>query len=393
MKPAPALLRKAVFWGSVSSVTYAYVGFPLLLALRAGLNPRPVRRAPITPSLSLIIAAHNEATVIADKLENLRSIDYPREALQVIVASDGSDDSTVEIARSHPSKPLVLDLPRRGKNATLNDAVDAATGEILAFSDADTKLGENSLRALVAPFADPDVGGVAGDFRYVADGATGEGERGYWNLDRVTKRLQTRAGSVTSATGQLHAVRRSLWVRVPSGVADDSFTSVGVAEAHRRLVFEPLATATGPVESDVREESRRKARYIARGLRSVWEHRRALNPATHGWYAIQLVSHKLVRRLVAIPLVLLALVSPSLWREARVYRAAAAGQACFHGAAVLGWFTQRRRRPQGFVPRALGLATYFDLVNLAVLRALVELARGRRRDVWVPQRVPGHDPV
>ncbi|MEY2449794.1 MAG: hypothetical protein QOH79_3270 [Acidimicrobiaceae bacterium] len=383
-------LRTAVFWGSAGSVAYAYFGFPLLLGVRAVAAPRPVRRAPITPTVSLIIAAHNEAAVIADKLTNVAAIDYPPDSLEVIVASDGSDDATVAIASTHPTKPIVLDLPRRGKNPTLNDAVACATGEVLVFSDADTKVGVDSLRALVAPFADSEVGGVAGDFQYVADGAQGEGERTYWSIDRFTKQLQTRAGSVTSATGQLHAVRRTLWSPVPSGVADDSFTSVGVAEAHHRLVFEPAATATGPVEQDVREEARRKARYIARGLRSVWEHRRALNPLTHGWYAIQLASHKIVRRLVAIPIVLLAIVSPFLWRRGRMYRAATAAQVGVHGLAALGWFAHRRGRRKGAVLRVAAMATYFDLVNVAVLRAMAELARGNRRDVWTPQRsTPG----
>jgi hypothetical protein len=173
-------------------------------------------------------------------------------------------------------------------------------------------------------------------------------------------------------------------------VADDSFTSLGVAEAHHRLVFEPAATATGPVEVDLGRESHRKARYIARGLRSVWAHRRALNPLTHGWYAVQLASHKVIRRIAAVPFVVLAIVSPTLWRHGRSYRAATAAQAGLHAAATFGWFARESgivsRGPMARVAKAAGLATYFDLVNVAVLRALAEVIGGRRRDVWVPQR-------
>lgn len=376
---------RGVFWASVGFVGYAYAGFPLLLAARAACAPRPVRRSPITPRVSLIIAAHNEAEVIATKLTNLAALDYPQGLLEVIVASDGSNDGTVEIASSHPSAPLVLALPRQGKNATLNAAVTAASGEVLVFSDADAMLEPGALRALVEPLADDEVGGVAGDFRY-RRASDGRGERGYWNVDRLTKRLQTRAGSVTSATGQLHAIRRELWQPIPSGVADDSFTSVTVAEAHRRLVFEPLAVAVGDVEVAVEAELRRKSRYIARGLRSLWLHRRALNPMTHGWYAVQLASHKLVRRLAAVPIVVLAVVTPALWRSGRTYRAAAVLQAAIHATAGAGWLMKDRNGRLRPFWRIAAVATYFDLVNLAVLRALLELASGRRRDVWTPGR-------
>lgn len=380
-----APVRKGVFWWSVVSILYVYVGFPILIAVRAALFPKAVHSAPIEPNVSLIIAAHNESQVISVKLDNAAQIDYPPDRLQIIVASDGSTDGTVARIEAHHLDVTVLDLPRRGKNPTLNTAVEHATGEILVFSDADSELEPAAIRALVAPFADPEVGGVVGNFRYrVAE--RGRGEQRYLDVDRLTKRLQSRGGSVTSATGQLHAVRRAHWVEIPPGVADDSFTSVGVNEAHHRLVFAEDAVATGAVEENTRHEYGRKSRYIGRGFTSLWMHRSAFNPVTHGFYSLQLFSHKVLRRLVVLPIIALFLTSLALWRGGPIYRLAASLQIGFHGLAAIGWAFRDRRDLPRVVGRLADVALYFDMLNIAVLKAMVFFLSGKRRDVWIPQR-------
>lgn len=375
-----------VFWASVAVLLYTYLGFPLLLALRAALRPQPVRKGPACPRVSLLIAAHNEIDTIVTKLDNCLALDYPPEHLEIIVASDGSDDGTVEAVQAHQRAPVrLLALPRRGKNLTLNEAARSATGEILVFTDADTALTPESLRHLVAPFSDPEVGGVAGDFRYAAGSARGGGERTYWSIDRRWKRLQTLAGSVTSATGQLYALRRELFTAIPPGVTDDFFTSTQAVAAGRRLVFEPLARARGVVEERARAEFRRKVRVVTAGLRGVWAMRKLLNPLRYGFYSLQLASHKVLRRLMFLPILLLAGSTPLIWSFGWFYQSFGVAQIAFHGAAVLGWLL--RARPVGRI-KVLQLPFFFDMVNLAAALAVVEIAGRKRHDIWEPNR-PG----
>lgn len=378
-----------LFWGALGAAAYTYVAFPALVAVRAWWRPRPVRAAPITPRLSMIIAAYNEADVITAKLDNIVAQDYPRDRLEIIVASDGSTDATAELAAAYRAVPVrVLRLPRQGKNATLNAAVAAASGEILVFSDADVMLAPDALRRLVAAFADAEVGAVGGDQRYRTQHGENSGERAYWDVDRWLKLLQSRAGSMTSAHGALYAIRRELFRPLPPGVTDDFFISVQAVAAGRRLIFEPRALAYTPVAASSRLEFRRKVRVISAGLRGVWSVRGLLDPRRYGFYALQLLSHKVLRRLMAIPVLCLAVSAPGLWRQGGIYRLAALAQLVLHGAAGLGFLGQGTRWGRA---KVLALPLFFDLVNVAALVALWELARGRRHDLWTPQRVPSAD--
>lgn len=374
-----------VFWGAAAFVVWTYALFPLLLALRALRPlPRPVEDASL-PAVSLLIVAHDEATVIEDKLANVEALDYPRERLQVIVASDGSCDGTNERVAAHAgaTEVALLALDRIGKNAALNAAAAQASREILVFSDADSMLEPGALRRLVAPFADASVGAVAGDFRYVALGDEGRGERSYWHMDRVWRWLESRAGSATSATGQLYALRRRLFSPVPDGVTDDFYVSTAAVDAGLRLWFEPGAVARGPVSASPEAEFRRKVRLIGRGFASVWARRRLLDPRRTGFYAIQLLSHKVMRRLVGVPLVLLAIASPLLWNEHAIYRLATALQLAFHGLALAG--LSLRGRAAGRAP-VFALPLAFDAANAAGLVAFADFVRGASTRNWEPER-------
>lgn len=386
-------LALAIFWVSLALVVYTYTGYPALLWLRARLFPRPHTSAPITPRISLVICAHDEEAVIADKLENVLGLDYPHDALQVIVASDGSKDETVSRARAFRDRGvLVLDLPRRGKIPTLNDAVCEAHGEILVFSDANSMLDPSALRALVAPFADPEVGGAAGDQRYskaqtsTPDGS--DGERAYWDLDRQCKLWQGRAGSVTSATGALYAIDHALYRQVPLGVTDDFWISTGVVAQGRRLVFAGDAIAREAVSASSDAEFRRKVRVISRGLRGVLLRRELIDPRRYGFYALQILSHKVLRRLVAVPLLALVLVSPFLWGAGGLYQAFVVGVATACACAALG-AAARASRGRLAQARVLSIPFFFAMVNTASLLAFANLLRGRRIDSWEPERSGG----
>ena len=381
-------MTRAVFWSAASLVAYTYVGFPALVVVRAALRPRPHRRASIAPSVSIVVAARNEASVIAAKVGNLLSVDYSAERVEVIVASDGSEDGTVAAARDcGDGRVRVLDLPRLGKAGALNSAVAQARGDVLVFTDANSMLAPNALRALVAPFADEEVGGVAGDQRYLigdAEAPIARGERRYWDFDRALKRVESRGGSVISATGALYAIRRDLFQAVPDGVTDDFTVSTAVICQRRRLVFAADAAAYEPVSASTGSEFARKVRVITRGLNAVMLRRELLDPRRHGFYALQLLSHKLLRRLMPMPLVVTAATGARLARRGTVYRLVAMAQAVTVGLGATGLLIGRYAR----VPRPLALPAYFCLVNVASLRAVVNVARGRSIDRWEPRREP-----
>jgi cellulose synthase/poly-beta-1,6-N-acetylglucosamine synthase-like glycosyltransferase len=379
------------FWGAVAVIAYTYAGFPMLVLARAAVRPRPYVTGDVRPPISVLIAAHNEAAAMGPKLESVLAAAYRDGHREVIVASDGSDDGTEEVVRRFEGRGVrLLALPRVGKAAALNEAIAAATGEVLVFTDANSALEPDALIALVRPFADPSVGGVAGDQRYRKRGdeaAVAGGERSYWGFDRLLKVAESRAGNAISATGALYAVRRDLVGEVPEGVTDDFATSTGVIAAGSRLVFVPEAVAWEPVASSGELEFGRKVRVMTRGLRAVVVRRELLDARRHGFYAVQLVSHKVLRRLMVVPLAVLAVSSPALWRRGRLYRLATVGQALFYGAGALGLLSgsSTRRRGGG---RLLALPAFFCLVNAAAVKACWNLVTGRRIDRWEPQRSP-----
>jgi cellulose synthase/poly-beta-1,6-N-acetylglucosamine synthase-like glycosyltransferase len=381
---------RALFWLSSGLVVYAYVGLPALMLLRAALRPRPPRVADITPSVTLIVAAYNEAAHIGAKLASLLALDYPSERLEILVASDGSTDGTNQhVARVEDPRVRLLALPRVGKARALNEAVAVASGEILVFSDANSMFDPGALRALVAPFADPQVGAVAGDQRYTrvdSSGPLSAAEEVYWALDRRLKVAGSRGGSITSATGAIHALRRDLVDLVPDGVTDDFFLSTGAVLRGRRLVFAPDAIAREPVAESVAVEFGRKVRIVARGLRSVRARSQLLSPRRYGMYAVQLWTHKVLRRLVVVPLLvcLVTSVAGALTGD-RLLLAAALAQGLLYGAAALGGALAAAGRRPGALLR---LPAYFCLVNAAAAVALVQLVRGRAPVRWEPRREP-----
>jgi cellulose synthase/poly-beta-1,6-N-acetylglucosamine synthase-like glycosyltransferase len=385
-----------LFWLATGLIGYTYAGFPVLVMLRAKLRPRPHRTADVTPSVSVVIAAHDEERSIGDRVDNLLAVDYPADRLEVVIASDGSTDRTVaEARRREDARVRVLDLPRTGKANALNAAVEASTGEILVFSDANTAYAPDAIRQLVRSFADPEVGGVAGNQVYLsskdrggpADPTTataiGAGERSYWDFDRLLKDAESLGGSVISATGAIYAIRRELFRSVPDGVTDDFMTSTRVIAAGRRLVFEPAAVALEPVASSSRGEYRRKVRIMTRGLRGVAMARELLDPRRYGFYAVQLFTHKVLRRLMAVPLLVIGATSAMLWDDGPIYRLAVVGQVAVYGLGAIGLGLRGHRagrRPWFSLP------AFFLLVNIASLHAAWNLITGRRIDRWQPAR-------
>ena len=237
-----------IFWSSAGALFYTYVGYPLLLALVSTLRPRAVRSAECSPSVSMIITAYNEERDLAMKLENSLALDYPRELLEIIVASDCSTDATDEIARSFANRgvKLVRQPVRLGKTAAQNAAVGYARGEIILFSDATSHYQLDVVRRLMPGFADEKVGCIAGRLIYVdpSRSRVGDGARSYWNYETFLKKHESRACSLIGASGCLYAVRRTAYVPLANDACSDFIIATKMVEQGLRCIYEPQAICT-----------------------------------------------------------------------------------------------------------------------------------------------------
>lgn len=375
-----------LFWTALALIVYTYLLYPLLLLVRGLLFRQSYASAEVPHTVSIVIAARNEAQSIEKKLLNMQVLDYPRDRLEIIIASDGSTDATEEIVRKWADRGVrLLALPRVGKADALNAAVETSTGDILVFSDANSMFEANALHALVRPFADPRIGGVAGNQRYLNKKGqkANQGEQSYWNFDRLLKKFQSTAGNAISATGAIYAIRRSLFQPIPAGVTDDFVTSTRVIAQGYRLVFAPDAVAFEPASESNSAEFTRKVRITTRGLQGVLVMRTLLNPFHYGFYAVELFSHKILRRLVVFPLILLAITSPFLWNSGLFYQLATLGQIGFYGLAALGLLTRETALGHR---KYFALPLFFCVVYAASLLATINILRGRRIDRWEPQR-------
>jgi cellulose synthase/poly-beta-1,6-N-acetylglucosamine synthase-like glycosyltransferase len=367
-------------------VVWVYAGYPLLLVALARVSPRPRVRKPTHKTVSVLVAAHNEEGVIEAKVANVLSTHYPRSLIEIVVVSDGSTDGTVETAR-RAGAHRVLDLPRVGKLAALNAGVEAASGEILVFTDADSLLRPDTLDQLTANFADPAVGGVsANELSSAGPDASGvaRGEGMYWRYEQWIKRLEDKVGSAVSASGRLYAIRRSLF-RTSTVIAgtDDFVISTQVLKAGRRLAFDEHAIVLVDTPRDAGSELRRKVRVMNRGLRAALSLGELLLPWRGGFYSLQVLSHKVLRRF--LPFFLLTALAASAWliTVSAVWWLVLGPQLILYGAAYAGWAGRTRGWGRA---RPLWVAYYFCLVNAAAAIAVLSVLGGIRFERWDPAR-------
>lgn len=379
---------KTLFWLAAAALAYAYVGYPVLVWLVARLRPRAVRRAEFEPEVTVVITAYNEERDLASKLDNTLALDYPREKLEVVVASDCSSDRTDEIARSYAARGVRLhrQAERLGKTAAQNAAVALARGEVILFSDATTLYQPDVLRAMLPNFADPSVGCVAGKLIYVDPAATsvGQGAKSYWGYETFLKTHESRACSLIGASGCLYAVRRSAYVPLYHEACSDFIIATKMVEQGLRAVYEPGAVCTEETNRQADKELRMRVRVIAQTYTDLWRHRRLLNPLRGGFYAVELLSHKVMRYLVPLFLLVTLVASAALAPRSFFYAVLFAGQAVFYASALAGWLLERA----GARVRLLSLPHYFVLANLAAVIAFYKFARGERYARWEPIREP-----
>ena len=329
-----------VFWVAGSLIVYAHLGYPLLLRGLVGLFGRPETQAPSIagelPRVSLIIPAYDEELVIERKLANARALEYPADRLELVVASDGSSDRTAELARS-AGADVVLELPRGGKVAALNQAVKRATGDVLAFSDANSYWRPDALSRLVARLADGEVGYVCGQVRF--EGGDGGNQEGlYWRYEMAVRSMETRLAGITAGNGGIYAVRRDAYIDLDPSRGQDIGFPFELTKRGWRAVYEPEAIAEEKMAPTVEGEFRRKRRMMW-GLWDVMLRWGMLDPRGYGpAYALEIYSHRLLRYLTPW-LHLIALgANAALLGSGTLYVVTFALQLGLLGAALLGRF-------------------------------------------------------
>jgi len=342
-----------IFWASILTVAYVYLGYPMLLAIWSSMASRPVRKQrtlpwPAWPSVSVIVAARNEADRLPARVRNLLDQDYPG-PLEIIVVSDGSTDHTRTSLAPYRQSVQLLELPDGGKPTAVNAGAGAATGEILVFADARQRFAPDAVRQLVSNFADPQVGGVTGELvlegsvdALGADSPIGEGVGLYWKYEKWLRRHESRVASTLGATGAIYALRRSLWRPLPpQTLLDDVLAPMRVVLAGYRMVFDEEAKAFDRPEADSAAELRRKTRTLAGNYQILSLEPRLLIPFGNPVWG-QYVSHKLGRLVVPwaliVALVTSALLSPQSW----IYAVALMLQLGLYGLAAYGMWAEAR---------------------------------------------------
>ena len=381
-----SLVLEIVFWVSIGALAYTYAGYPLLLLLVRALRGKPVRRSEYTPKVTVIIAAYNEERDLAAKLENTLALDYPKSHLEIIVTSDCSQDRTDEIARSFASRGVRLHRQeqRFGKTAAQNAAVEKAQGEILLFSDATTNYHPDVLRVMLPSFADPEVGCVTGRVIYTSDAEStvGQGTRSYWNYEFLLKQGESSIGSLIGVCGCMYAVRKSAYVPLYHEACSDFVIATTMVKQGLRAIYEPDAICWEEPNAQAKKELAVRVRIITQTFADLWRNREMLNPLKRGFYGIQLLSHKVMRYLTPVFLLLILITSGLMAGSSWLHMLIFACQVLFYLLAMISWIVEKA----GLKSYWLAFPQYFVITNLASVLAFIKLIRGERYVRWEPVR-------
>ena len=370
----------AIFW--------TYLGYPIFLLALSKYKHQYIRTGPLEPKVSIIIAAYNEQLHIKDKIESCLAIDYPKEKLEIIVASDCSSDDTNEIVRSYESRGVILaDIKYRGgKTAAQNHAATKSSGEILVFTDASTEIPKNVLQSMVSNFYDERVGCVGADLQYVSDqqSSVGKGNLAYWNYERKIRELETSINSLVGVSGALYAVRSSLYTGLEADMSSDFVIASDIFLKNKITVNSSLVTSVEKTNEKTQDEFKMRVRVAVGSINALIRYSRLLNPFQHGLYSIQLLSHKVLRYTAPLFLITLFLVnfSIALDSDSKLLLFSFYGQCLFYASALLGWLAQELKIK---IP-GLHIPFYFCSINAAALWAWYLYFKGERMVVWTPNR-------
>lgn len=368
-----------IFWVLLFIIMYTYVGYGILLyaiiKVRRIFNigQKKAIDATYEPEVTLFVAAYNEKDYVEAKMKNSLALEYPKEKLNIIWVTDGSDDGTPDLLKNYPNTTVYHLDARNGKIGAMNRGMEFVKTPIVIFSDANTNLGKQSIRRIVNLFSNPKVGCVSGEKRIVdkeTDVASGAGEGLYWKYESTLKKWDAELYSVVGAAGELFAIRTQLYRHVEKDtILDDFIISLRVAQDGYTIQYDPDAYAIETASANVKEELKRKIRISAGGIQSIVRLRSLLNVFKYGTLSFQYISHRVLRwsvtplcLILLIPVLTLLTLEEGLFTF-KMYPIFFWLQVLFYGAALLGWFLENRetRIKLLFVPY------YFFIMNLSVV--------------------------
>jgi len=386
------VLLKVVFWVSVATLFYTYFGYPIVLFVLSSLkqtardlrfifNRGDRRTASMSdlPGVTLIIPAYNEADVIGAKLDNSLALDYPREKLEIIVASDGSTDATNRIVEMYAERgvKLINYAERGGKVSVINRTVEKASNEIVVLSDANTMYEPQAIRNLVKHFSSEEVGVVVGELVFESTSGEHKGEGYYWRYEVMLKFMENKLGAILGANGGLYAIRRELFEPVPDWtIVDDFVIPLKIAERGHRQVYSPDARGREETASDVRAELVRRKRIAAGNFQSILLLWRLLNPL-RGYIAFTFVSHKILRWMAPFFMAAALLSNLLLVAVWPFYTVLLAMQVLFYGSA---WVGSRTAHP--LLKKVCAVPYYFVSMNIAMAEGFWNFILNRQKVTW-----------
>ena len=387
------LTLKVLFWVCLFIVFYTYLGYGILLYLIIRIKrlvkgrkaPTPMPSDEELPTMTLMICAYNEQDVVAEKMQNTRALDYPKDKFRVMWVTDGSNDRTNELLAAYPEVDIVFSPERRGKTAALKHGLREVKTQYVAFTDANTMINSGAMKEIARLFMDKTVGCVSGEKRVAPrkDGEmAAEGEGLYWRYESTLKKWDSELYSTMGAAGELYAMDPTLCRDVPdNALLDDFMMSMYVVDEGHRIAYSPDAYALEYGSADIHEESKRKRRIAAGGLQSIWWLRKMLNPFRQPLVAFQYISHRVLRwSITPLALVILLIVNALLvmMGAGSFFTVMLILQLLFYLAALLGYILSER----GYRNKLLYTAYYFVFMNLNVFRGMAYLRSHSHSGAW-----------
>lgn len=373
------MITEAVFWFSIFFIFYSYFGYPLILVVVSIVKNHSVSKGDVTPHVTLIITAYNEEKRIREKIENSLKQDYPRDRLEIIIASDCSTDETDEIVKSYKSKgvELVRAKERRGKENAQKYAVDASTGEILVFSDVATTLEPTGIRTIVKNFCDPTVGCVSSTDRFMDKEGNISGEGAYVKYEMYLRELESKVNTLVGLSGSFFAARKEVCSPWAVDMQSDFNTLINSVKKGYKGVSDTDTVGYYLNICDEKKEFSRKVRTVTRGIRVFMMSLPVLNPFRYGLFSWQLISHKLCRWLVPIAMLSVFVSNLLLLKTFKIYLFIFVLQTVFYAMAILGSLTKSKKQ-------FLKIPSFFITVNASILYAWYKYFKGEHFAKWEP---------
>lgn len=365
-------------WICLAIIGYVYFGYPIILATLSSINKKRILQQKTALTVTLLIPAHNEEVVIEEKIKNSLSLDYPRDRLKIVIASDGSVDRTNEIVNKYKEQgiELLAFSPRSGKMATLNRAMKTIDTEIVVFSDANVMYQNNAVQKLIRNFGDNAVGAVSGDVILINDNDSyGGGERLYYKYERFIQTKESELESIVGVDGAMYAIRRSLYIPPSNNIILDDFViSMNIASQGYRVIYEPEAVGFERSPGSVNEDFHRKTRIIAGGIQAL-KQREGLPKIHQKILLFEYISHKLLRWFIPIFAIILFLANLSLVQHSQFYTIIFILQAGFYLSAFVGSVISECNR-------ITSVPFYFCMVNAAAIVGIYKGFLDKQKTMW-----------